>query len=391
MKLLRASLVAGLLATLPAWAVYAPIPEKDQGKDWTVSLRGGFMYDTNIFGSKLNPIDSGIETFAPKFSYNSSLTAQTFLSASYELDLDHFGNRPGDKTLDSHDFMVRLAHAFTKVTTIDVRDDYAIQRNPESLISGLPVNTDQSYKNNEFNAHFETRISEKAGLEVKARSLLYRYDNSNLASDLDRTENLFGISGDYAVQEDLKAVGEYRREIIDYRTAGGSKDKTSDFFLAGGDYVVARKLSSSARVGVESRHRDSQSDDTVPYAEVTAKYDYAQGSFLSAGYIYTLEETSNVQLYTDTQVNRFFVNVQHAVTSLITLSGSGTYEADQLQGRRGLRNADEKTTRFGVAVSYLPTKNWTVSLTGDYDHTASEDVSRGLTRNRIGASAIFAF
>jgi len=43
-----------------------------------------------------------------------------------------------------------------------------------------------------------------------------------------------------------------------------------------------------------------------------------------------------VTAYTDEQVNRFFVNVQHAITSLIAVSGSLDYEPSRLNGRRGL-------------------------------------------------------
>src|SRR5687768_140858 len=132
----RALTIGGLMVALPLRAVYAPIPEQEQGKDLTISIRGGLSYDSNIFGAANDAIDSVIWTLAPRAVYNASVTDQTFLAASYGLMLDRFDNRPGDKLLDSHDAMVRVAHAFSKETTIDVNNAFTISRNPESLLAG---------------------------------------------------------------------------------------------------------------------------------------------------------------------------------------------------------------------------------------------------------------
>lgn len=391
MKLLPLSLVFALAALQPVRAVYAPIPEQAQGKAWTFEVAGTVTHDSNIFGAPTAAISSTIYSLAPKIDFNASVTDQTFLSASYLLSLDHFSNRPGKKTVDSHTLIARLAHAFTQSTTIDLSDNFLVQKNPESVLNGLSVNTDQSYKSNEADGSFTTDISPKADVTVKVRSILFRYDNPRLGTDLDRTENLYGISSSYAVLPELKAVGEYRHQDIDYTDAGGTKDKTSNYLLAGADYNVAKKVTASARLGYEWRHRDGERSDTSPYVELTTKYDYAQGSYVTAGYVYTLEESSNVTLYTDTQVNRFFVNVQHALTGLITVSGSIDWEPSQLQGRRGLPNVDENTTRLGVALTYLPTKNWAISASYDYDKVSSDDAARELDRNRMGLTARYSF
>ena len=391
MKFLRLLLIFGLAAGRQAWAVYAPIPDQDQGKAWAFSVAADVVHDSNIFGGATGSISSTVYSLVPKIAFNASVTDQTFLSASYQLNLDHFDSRPGDKTLDSHLFTARLAHAFTQATTLDLSDSYAIEKNPESLLNGLAVNTDQSFKNNEIDASFGTNLGPKTGLTLKARSVLFRYDNARLGASLDRTENLYGVSGDYAVLPELKAVGEYRREDIDYRELGATKDKKSDFLLAGADYNVAKKVTASGRLGVEWRHRQGERSKTSPYAELSTKFDYAPGSFLTAGYVYTLEETSNPLLYTDTQVNRFFVNAQHALTGLVTLSGSVDYEPSKLMGRRGIADVDETTNRYGLALSYLPTKNWTISLNDDYDKISSGDATRELSRNRTGLSARYSF
>ena len=391
MNYARFLLVGGMMTALPAWAVYAPIPEQEQGKEWTVNLRADISHDDNIFGAPSGAIASTIYEFAPKVSFHASVTDQTFLSASYEAIIDHFTDRPGDKTLDSHVIGARLAHAFTSETTLDLSDDYSIAKNPESLLAGIPINTDQSYKRNEFNGRFSTSLQAKVGATFKFRSVNYRYDNGALATSLDRTENLYGIAGNYDIVPELKGVAEYRHETIEYRTGGSTKDKQTDFIIGGVDYAVAKSLSASMRLGYQWRHRDNEKSTQAPYAEMSAKHDYAPGSYVSAGYVYTYEETSNVVLYNDTRVNRFFANIQHAISPLLVASASVTYEPSVLQGRRGVPNRDETTSRVGAALSYLPTKNWTVTAHFDHDSVNSDDPSRQQRRERYGVGATYAF
>ena len=397
MKYARVLLLKGLLLGLPLWAGYAPIPEQEQGKAWSVSLRVGAMHDSNIFGGPTNEVSSEVFSASPKIAFNASVTDQTFVTASYQPTLDHFTDRPGDKTLFSHEVFGRVAHSFSPTTTFDIMDFFQASKNPESLLPGVAgsdptvLNTDQSFRRNQFDASFSTNVTGKASTTVKVRSTEYRFDNATLGRSLDRTENLYGLAGSYDMAPEAKGVAEYRRQTIDYRNAGANKDKTSDFLLGGIDYKAAEKLTASARLGVEWRQRDGERSQTAPSAEFSLKYDYAEQSFVTGGYAYTLDEASDVANYTDTKVNRFFVNLQHAITPLIVASGSVDYEPSVLQGRRGLSNANETTVRLGAAVSYLPTKNWTFSATYDYDRVDSDVAVREMGRGRMGVSASYAF
>jgi hypothetical protein len=391
MNLARAFLLGGLTAALPAWAIYAPLPDTTGEEPWSVTLRAGVMHDSNIFGAQNGAISSIVYQASPRVAFNGSLTDQTFAAFAYTLAIDHFQDRPGDKTLDSHDLYARLAHAFSATTNIDISDIYQISRNPESLLAGLPVNSNQSFKRNEFDARFTTAPAPKIGTVLKFRSVNFDYDNPSLGAQLDRTENLYGISGSHALLPELSLVAEYRREDIFYRVGGATKNKESDFLIGGFDYAIARKLSLGARLGMEWRSRASEQSTSGVYAEFSGKYDYAERSFLAGGYVHTLEESSNVTLYNDTEVNRFFVNVQHAVSALIVASGSLTYEPSELQGRRGVSDADETTTRAGVAITWLPTPRWSYSASFDHDKITSDDPVRGQQRNRFGVSAGYTF
>lgn len=393
--ILRRGFGAGLaLAASSAFAVYAPVPEQEQGKDLTINVRAAASYDSNIFGAPpADEIDSAVYTLAPRITYNASLTNQTFLSASYALTLDRFDKRPGDKLLDSHDLMVRVAHQFSKGTVLDIVESFMIARNPEALLPGLadPVNPDQSFQRNQLDGRFTRPITPKINATLKARTVYYEYRNDRLGRSLDRIENLFGVTGDYAVLPELKGVLEYRRQDVYYRKLGETKNKHSDYLMTGVDYEAARKLTLSGRAGAEFRRRASERDETVPYVELSGKYDYARGSFLVGGFSYSLEETSDTTRFTDTQVNRFFLNLQHALTAMLVASGSVTYEPSKLQGRRGIADVDEDTLRAGAALSYLPTKNWTISAHYDHDSVWSQDAPRDLRRERAGLSASYTF
>lgn len=379
------------MAALPAWAVYAPIPEQDQGKDFTATIKAGISHDSNLFGAATGAIGSMVYEFAPRFSYNASLTAQTFLAAGYGLTLDSFDNRPGDKLLDSHEASIRLAHAFSKTTTIDLNNVFMISRNPESLLAGVPLNSDQSFQRNQLDARFGTALTGKIGLTVKARSVNFDYRTASLSRSLDRIENLYGVAGDYAILPEFKGVAEFRHQDLYYDKLGETKNKSSEFLMGGFDYAAAKKLTLTGRLGAEWRRRAAERDTTAPYAELSLKYDYAETSYLSGGYGYTLEETSDTARFTDSNVHRLFVNVQHRVTPLITASTSIAYDISELQGRRGIANVDENTLRFGAALIYQPTTNWTLSLSFDHDRSRSDDSARNLQRERFGLNAGYAF
>lgn len=388
---LRVLILGGFAAGLPARAVYAPIPEQDQGKDLKISLKTGVSKDSNLFGAASGAVDSAIFSFSPRMTFQRSVTDQTFFSADYGLTIDHFDNRPGDTTLDSHDATIRLAHAFTKSTTIDVNESFTISRNPEVLLAGLALNPDQSFQRNQLDGRFNTPLGAKGTATVKARSVYFKYREAALGRSLDRTENLYGIAGDYAILPEFKAVAEYRHLDVFYRKLGETKNKRSEFVMGGIDYAIARKLSLTSRLGVEWRQRAAERSTTAPFAELSAKYDYTEKSFVVGGVGYTLEETSDTARFNDSKARRIFVNVQHAVSALVVASGSITYEPTVLQGRRGIGNVDENSVRLGAAVSYLPTKNWLVSLTTDYDRTRSDDPSRNLDRRRAGVSVTYGF
>jgi predicted porin len=392
MRSLRIVLLGSSLAFCAvARAVYAPIPDVEKGRGLTLSLEAGVTYNNNIFGAASGAIASMVYEVSPKIAFNSSLDPQTFFSASFQPRLDYFDNRPGTKDLYSQDLDARIAHSFSPTSVVDVVDEYAYDQNPQVLLNGVPVNTNQTLESNQFNAKYTFSPAERLGLALKTRIMYYDYIDDVIGDELNRFENLYGLEADYSLLPELKLAGEYRHLDVDYRNDPSDNDKHSDFLMAGFDYKVGPKLTASFRVGGEYTHRDSLSTETTPYVEFAGKYDYAKDSFISAGYTYDLEETSNPVLFSDEKTNRMFVNIQHAFTGLIVGSASFDYEPATLLGRAGQPNIEEDTTHAGAALTYLPNPKWRVSLTYDYDYVDSGISSRGLNRSQVGVRATVIF
>jgi hypothetical protein len=373
--------------------VYAPIPDQQQGKDISISLEAGITYNNNIFGAASSAVSSLVFEVSPKLAFNASLSQQTFFSADFHPTLDYFDHRPGEKALYSQAIDARIAHAYSRTSVLDVTDSYSYNQNPESILNGLPVNTNQTLQSNEIDGRFTFAPTEKLGMVLKARSVYYDYTDPSLGRQLNRFENLYGMEFDYTLLPDLKAAGEYRHQDVDYDTdVGAANNKHSDFLMAGFDYTAGPKLTASFRLGGEYREFADQPSTTTPYAEFSLRDDYAKGSFVSVGYTYDLEETSSPDTYTDEKVNRMFVNIQHQFTALIVGSASMDYEPSTLIGKPGISgNVSEDSTHTGVALTYLPTKNWSITTSYDYDFVDSGVSSRGLNRSRTGLSATFVF
>jgi len=390
-KYTTAAILAACLVG-PAWAVYAPVPEEELGQKLTAKLTAGIFHDSNIFGASTGAIDSMVYRLSPSFALNTSLTDQTFFSASYALTYDYVEDRPSNTDLISHAVSARLAHSFSQRSNIDITETFSIVESPESLLAGIPLNADQSFKSNQFDGRYVTGLTEQLSLTLKGRSVILRYDTPALASALDRNEVLLGAVVDLEVSPITKIAGEYRFQDVSYETAGNLKDKQSNFLLGGFDMTPSQQSTFSLRGGMEFRSRDGAPDTDSPYVEVTGRYAYSEKSYLSGGYILTFEEVSNIARYTDIQVNRLFLNVEHALTAKLTGSMMYTVEPSELKARPGTGpNAEETTQRLGLALTFRPNRQTTIAAQFDVDNTASDDPARDLQRTRIGIDIRYTF
>ncbi len=391
-KTLVCFLCLGFIARLHA--VYAPIPQVEQGKAFTLYADAGSYYDTNIFGAARDERSSFVYQVTPTVAFNYSAGPRSFLSANYRLSLDHIANRPGDKTLDSHQLMLRGAHTFSPRLEIDVTENFELTRNPASLLPGVGtvLNTDQSFRRNQLDARVSSNFTRRIGAVFRARTSVLNYENDALSQQLDRDEWIVSAAGNYLISPKLKAAAEYRHQVIGYDFGGELKDKDSDFFLGGLDYAPGEKLALTARLGAEQRRRETDGSTSVPFAELGAKYDYGKGAFVAFGYSHSIEEVSNLDRYLDRRANRFFANIQQPVSPQLSATASVEWESAVLSGREGVSpDRDEENLRLGLTLTYVFRPRISLAASVDYDDVRSEDADRDLRRLRTGLTFRLAY
>lgn len=379
------------MAPLSLWAVYAPVPEFEQGKAWSVAAHSGISHDSNIFGSADGEVSSLVESFGVRLAFNASLDPRTFLSAAYSPSVDHFEDRPGKRTLDNHQLSLRLARTFAPGSSLDFSDSFERMNNPQSLLNGLPLNTDQSGRRNQLDLRVTTEVGPRNSLLFKLRGLNYWFDDATLGRALDRREGLLGLVLSRELRQGVHVSIEYRYQDISYSYQGGYKDKRSHFLLVGGDYKLGSGLEAGARIGFEDRRRSGEAGTTAPTAEFTVKYAYGESSFVSGGISQSLEESSDLDRFTDARMRRYFLNVQHALSALVSISASLSYEPAQYLGRAQQPGISESALRGGAALSWQPTKNWILSLGWDYDRVWSYYHFRELQRRRSSLTGDYSF
>ncbi len=226
-----------LLSLLPlyAWGVYAPVPPRNLGTNFTVDLSVGGHYDSNILGLPDNEIDSTVFTLGSEFRYRANPTPQSVVFGSYSLDAFFYSDRPSDDTLFNHEVSGRYSHQFSPALAMDISDTFSLIEDPESFLNGL-LQTNQSFNQNIFNFRIRGDVNQSITFGFKARHTNYSYDDGFIATTLNRGDLLVGAEGGWRFSPDASAVGEIRFQDVGYDTAGAIKDSDSIFFLAGVDY-----------------------------------------------------------------------------------------------------------------------------------------------------------
>lgn len=382
------------MATSSSHAVYAPTPvvQAQQGKQWSIEVSAGAYYDDNIFGAAENEQTSWVGIFGLDLGYSGrSNQDQTGYRFGYEGSYLIHEDRPGDAKLDNHTVWLSLDHQFSDRLSITLSERLSFVDEPDSAIGTTTLQTDQSSLQNVLNLAVNWDFHERFFVINKYRNTHYNYDAAALKASLDRNEHLYGFEFGYIKSERLNIIGEYRLQMQRYRDDLIPRDSDSHFFLMGADYSPSEQASLECRIGAEVRDREGGENTTEPFAEVRATYDYAARSYMSAGFTYTLTETSDTSAFTDTETAELEANISHYLSDMIVAGASVTYAIELLQGRVGVADVEEDTLRFGISLSYAPRKSLVVSVTYDYDQVFSGIESRDEIRNRVGIKVGHAF
>ena len=394
-KKLLLTIAAFLACALPTLATYAPIPQVEQGRLLTLYVGAGCYYDTNIFGAANGGIGSLVFQLQPNAVFNFSVADQTFLSASYQASIDYFDNRPGDKLLVSHTVAGRLAHTFSPRFEGEINDTFQIIKNPESLLPGIAdavANPDQSLNFNQLEAKGSFTVTPRDSIKAVFRAGNFFYQNPYLRDDLDLGQYTASLQAMRSVRENLRAIAEYRYGAIRYTSDGDLKNKDSHALFIGADYAPSKLTAFTARLGVEQLLRKGATNATLPYVELALKRDFLTNSFVSAGYTYSVQETSDVSTYTDMYSHHFFVNAQYGFTRQLLIAALVDWQPARLNGRDEVAPSIHETDlKIGGSLTFLVDKRWSFSFTCDYDNINSDNPQRNLNRVRTGIRGRWVF
>jgi len=389
-------LAAALLAcALPARAAYAPIPPVEQGRVLTLYVGASHYYDSNIFGAPAGGIDSLVFQLQPNAVFNFSVAEQTLLTASYQASIDYFDSRPGNKLLVSHTVKGRIAHTFSPRFEGEISDMFLATKNPETLmpgIAGVVLNPDQSCNYNRFEAKGRYTLTRRDVLKGVLAAGNFFYQNPWLRQNLNHGQYTAGVQAVHAMRENLQTVAEYRLGAVRYAHDGWLKNKDSHTLLAGADYAPTKLTACTARLGIEALFRKGAPDAVLPYVELAVKRDFFSNSYVSAGYTFAVQETSDVSSYTDMYSHHFFVNAQYGLARNLVLTALCDWQPARLNGRAGVApGIHENTLKAGGALTCLFGKSWSFSFTCDYDSVRSGNHQRNLNRVRTGIRGRWVF
>ena len=132
------------MSAVPSRAVYAPVPEQEQGKDFTVTLRGGVSYDSNLFGADAGATDSMIATFAPKLSLGTTFVACQLLDVFFSLfvltGVEKMRIVPGFTQTNAYDlYYVPITHSLVGALAWSVAAGIVLYSVRRSLVEALVV------------------------------------------------------------------------------------------------------------------------------------------------------------------------------------------------------------------------------------------------------------
>ncbi len=399
-------------------------------KPLTLSLGLKGFYDDNIFTrpSKPEKVDSFGLQVIPGISYKVSNGA-TSVSIGYTLDAKWYERRSRDSVDStgtvsqkadpwdySHYIKANIKHKASDTLSFEAGDSFAITREPQELLSGQVARSKADALINNASLKGDIGLSDSFGLAVAYRNNLYDYSDPGYKVALNRMENVPSIDLRYKINPSLYGVLGYRYSDVAFDKNGiiltdsrgvtiysDARNWSSHFVYAGADWQASPVLSFAVRAGgeftdfanVEKYHLSDSKSDTSPYADVSAKWQFAKDSYLNGGLRHQLNATDALYpTVTDTSTSivqnqestLLYAVVAHNLTPALRVSANGQYQNAVFKGG----SFDKKSEDFysvGLSLSYALNSYLSAEASYFYDKLATESdsalSSRGYSRNRV--------
>lgn len=395
-KLITSAGLVALSATGMQGA-YAPGLNKMEASKlmtYSASLRG--FYDDNVTTAKgttqAPKIDSFGFDFRPSASLNLTSLQQTYLGATYTYGMRYYADR--DPSADhSHEFELKLDHAFTERYKLSFSEAFAYAQEPEVIgdlgaITRLARSNNSTYRN-VANLGFTAQLTEVLGTRLGYENTWLDYVDRDRSSFLDRMEHAIRVEGTWQVQPKLLLRPGYRLTLTDYsRDASDGRNSKRHAIFAGADYSFNSRLRGTLEAGAQIASFDDSTlfpSGTSPYVSLSASYLYREDSYLQLGLTVDRSATE-IQNSSDVQTISPYVSVNHKITSRISASALVRYNQYSYNAStKPLDGASEDFFTAQLNADYKISEHFTATATYNYDDLSGDALfsDRSFSRNRV--------
>lgn len=411
MKTIITSASLAALGAISIQAAYQPgLSSTERAKPWSVSasLRG--FYDDNYTtlpshrndGGPTERDSFGVEV-SPGLSLHFNPTEQTLASLSYVYAMRWYEDRENNSADHSHQVNAKLDHAFTENYKIDLSDSFVVAQEPQIIDPAqvtLPLRANGDNIRNTATARFTADFTRLVGAELGYSNTLYDYEQdgpSSYSAFLDRMEHLVFLNGRYRIMPQTVGILGYQYGIVDHTSNDPIiglgdpevRDSQSHYFYVGADHTFTQRLNASARVGAQyTRYPDADKavaggiDDSnwIPYADVSASYAYATGSYAQLGIRHSRVQTDILAL--DQEATTIYGSVNHQITPRLIGRLLGQIQ-DSTFNEAQFDNEAEQYYLVGLNFEYMINQFLSAETGYNFDRLDSDVPNRSYTRNRV--------
>jgi hypothetical protein len=395
-------------------------------KPWAIGAQLRGFYDDNYFTYPGTATLPKLETFgfdvSPSAAYNLRRD-QTTLGLSYLYTLRYFADRERPRDDHSHQANMKLSHAFNERYSLDVKDSFVVAQEPSvldpTISTTVPARSEGDNIRNNGGIQFNANLLEHFGMLVGYNNSIYDYEQDDndvrrvearaglpitgigsRSAVLDRMEHVFNVDGNYQILPKTTMSLGYIFTMTDYTSQdlllpgvpGTTRDNKSHAVTIGARQQFNPQLAVSGKVGVQVTTYDDArwEDETGPYAEASASWQYANGSSLLAG-VRHMRVASDVRvlpngaLNSDQEATSFFVSVTHQIAAKISANAMAQYQHGTFNGAGLGGSGDVADDLFygGVTLTYQFTPHIAAEAGYTYDRLDSDIPFRSFTRNRV--------
>ena len=380
-------------------------------------LRDQPGFDEDTFGFDISP----------SISYNLRKDQTTF-GVSYMYGFRYYIDREDKEYDQSHQANLKLSHAFNEKYSVDVKDSFVMAQEPSvldpSISITVPARSEGDNFRNTAGIQFNANMFEHFGAVIGYNNSIYDYDQEaedimeiqagapdlfpvvtgegSRSAVLDRIEHQFVLDGNYQILPKTTLTLGYIYGIVDFTSQdqlvpgvpGEIRDWTSHKVAAGVRQQINPQFVVSGKAGVEVTTYDTSDlwdDETGPYAEASASWNYTEGSALQLGVRHHRIPT-DVRLLpggagilnADAEATSVFLSVTHRISSKILLNAMTQYQHGTFNGTGDAGDETSDDVFYGgLTVAYQFTRNVAAEAGYTFDRLDSDIPYRSFSRNRI--------